>query len=54
MRSEPARLDGISLDFAGVAVKMHSPKKVLLCTYFWGNKYSLAYISQVKITPGIF
>ena len=53
MRSEPARLDGISLDFAGVAVKMHSPKKVLLCTYFWGNKYSLAYISQVKITPGI-
>ena len=36
-----------------VAVKMHSPKKVLPSTYFRGNKYSPAYISQVKITPGI-
>ena len=37
----------------GVAVKMHSPKKVLPSTYFRGNKYSPVYISQVKITPGI-
>ena len=38
---------------AGVAVKTHSPKKVLPSTYFRGNKYSPVYISQVKITPGI-
>ena len=37
----------------GVALKMHSPKKVLPSTYFRENKYSPVYISQVKITPGI-
>ena len=37
----------------GVTVKMHSPKKIIPSTYFGGNKYSLVYISQVKITPGI-
>ena len=41
------------MDQPGVAVKMHSPEKVLHSTYFWGNKYSPVYISQVKITPGI-
>ena len=38
---------------AGIAVKMHSSKKVLPCIYFRGNKYSPVYISLVKITPGI-
>ena len=38
---------------AGVTVKMHSSKKVLLSTYFRENKYSPVYISQVQITPGI-
>ena len=38
---------------AGVAVKMHSPKKVLPSTSFRENKYSPVYISQVKITSGI-
>ena len=43
-----------SKGYAGVAVKMHSPKKVLPSTYFQGNKYSPVYISQVKITlPGL-
>ena len=42
-----------SFFISGVAVKMHSPKKVLPSTYFRENKYSPVYISQVKITPGI-
>ena len=40
-------------NFPDVAVKMHSPKKVLPSTYFRGNRYSPVYISRVKITPGI-